>query len=318
MTYLELVQTAMKEAGITGIGAANENIPQTLTGVTGMTARFKDWVAQAWLDIQIEQTESEFRKTWFSTTLRPRFYFDLTGSSPTPVAGLVLTGPQSGATMTVTRVIVTNGGDFGPGTAQGIIEFSNPTGGNPFPRETLQSGGVDVVRFIRYGDWRLSDADEMGDAVVADLEDLWWDTLKLSSTAADSSYRTELPIKFLDFSGFVQRYDLETTPLNTPLVVTETPDDGVRISTWPHPDREYSLQGYYYRDLYELVDDEDVPEGFKQMYHPMIVWRAVSYYGMYESQPIIKQMADQRYVVYKKRLDVESEIRMVFRPMALY
>lgn len=320
MNYLQLVQSAMKEAGITGLGAANEDLPISLVSATGMTARFKDWVSQAWQDIQIEEYETEFRKTWFSTTLNPRFYYDLDDTDfVQPSVGDILVGDNSGTTLTVSTVYILNGGTFTDGSAQGLIDFTNITG-TPFVREifTNQTTGDKACRWIRWGDYQLMNQDEMGNAYVDNLEDLWYASLKIQSIATASQFTNELPLPFCDFSKFLQNFDLNNTPCGRPILVTETPDDGTRLAFYPPLDQPYSLQGYYYKGQDVLVDDTDEPTGLKQMYHPMIFWRAVSYYGKYENQPGIQSEADSRYVVYKKRLDKEGELPIVLRPMAMY
>jgi len=318
MNYLELVQMAMRESGITGEGASTTTLPTTLSGASGMTARFKKWVADAWWDIQLEQDDDEWRKTWFSTTITPRFYFDLGGAGwRQPIAGDVLTGVNSGCTFTVSQVIITNDGLFSDGTAQGFIEYSAITD-IPFVRETFRISGTDSVRFVHWGDWRLSDSTEMGDAVISDLEDIWWQSLKLQSISSDSNFVNELPIAYMDYSKFIQNYDVTNVAPNRPIFVTETPDDGVRLFFYPPPDKQYSLQGYYIKNITVFDVDTDEPDILKQIYHPMIAWRAVWYYGKYEMQPAIEAMAKERYEVYKKRLERESELPVVFRPMAMY
>jgi len=317
MTYLELVQQAMKEAGITSTNPA----PGTLVGVTGIVDRFKGWVSQAWLDIQLENDDSEFRKSWFSTTLNPRFYFDLAATDwiEAPVAS-VIEGDVTGATFTVTSVIILNGGLFSDGTAQGFIEFTNPTGA-PMIRENLRIQGTNtyVGRFVKWGDYRLTDQDEMGVSYISDLEDIWWESLKIQSIPGpNENLMNETPLPYMDYSKFMQSYDTGMLTPGRPIYVTETPDDGVRLAFYPPLDKPYSIQGFYIRDVTQLINDDDTPEELKQLYHPMIFWRAVMYYGQYEMQPAIQQEAQTRYTVYKKRLDREGDLPVVFRPMRMY
>lgn len=65
MTYLELVQTAIRQSG------AHLRIPETLDGLDGLQALFKDWVSEAWKEIQIERSEWQFRQDEDSVTLDP-------------------------------------------------------------------------------------------------------------------------------------------------------------------------------------------------------------------------------------------------------
>jgi hypothetical protein len=56
MTYLELVQLAIRESG------AREEQPSTLVGVTGLALDFKNWVADAWYELQMEHENPPW---WF-------------------------------------------------------------------------------------------------------------------------------------------------------------------------------------------------------------------------------------------------------------
>lgn len=55
MTYLELVQEAMRESGV------STEIPSALSGVTGITDKFKRWVASSWKELQLERPDWYFR-----------------------------------------------------------------------------------------------------------------------------------------------------------------------------------------------------------------------------------------------------------------
>lgn len=79
MNYLELCQSVRQQAGISGTG------PVDVTTQTGVYQKIVDWVAQAYLDIQTEETR--WRWLWveeqFNTVLDQRDY--------APVADLGLT-----------------------------------------------------------------------------------------------------------------------------------------------------------------------------------------------------------------------------------
>ena len=56
----------------------------------------------------------------------------------------------------------------------------------------------------------------MGDAVISDLEDIWWQSLKLQSLSSDSNFVNELPIAYMDYSKFIQNYDVTNVAPNRP------------------------------------------------------------------------------------------------------
>lgn len=315
MNLLELVQFVHREAGIT----QSNPEPETIEGLTGVSYKIVNWVKQAWTDLQIENDQGEFVRAWFSTTCNPRFYFDLGGTGQTECfAGDVLTGATSGCTLTVTDVIVVNNGLWADGTAQGFIEYENLTG-LPVDSETLTvegTGGVqeDSCRFLRWGDYKLDSQTEMGESYVSNLIDMWWDSLIVRRLSEDSS---ETPLLFMNYSLFLQRYEVNQTP-GFPTIVTETPDGGTRIYLSPPPDEPVRIRGFYYKSLADLDSDEDEPVELKSFYHPMIAWRALIYYGQYMQQPQIEQQAKSRYALFKKKFDREGELPVIMVPQRLF
>lgn len=317
MTYLQLVQKAVSEAGITQTTPE----PQTLSNLTGLALKFKNWVADAWDEIKIENDQAEYTKAWFYTTVNPRFYFDLNAVGLSQCfAGDTLVGLYSGCTFLVTNVIIVNNGLWADGSAQGFVEFTTLTG-SPFDSEPLKikATGLTSCRFIKWGDYRLDNQTEMGTAYVQNLQDVWWQSLRISDVPSGTARITEVALPYLDYSAFLQRFDTGVQSLGTPQIATETPDDGSRLMFWPPPDRPYRIGGYYYKNIDALVNDNDTPVGLKDFYHPMIAWRAILYYGQYEGgdQAIISQ-AKSRYVLYKKKMDRESTLPPVLRPIKLY
>ena len=97
MNYLQLVQSAMRESGVT----TTDPEPSTLVGVMGITLKFKEWVQQAWQEFQIENNDAELRSSWFATTVSPKFYFDLADNTwQQPSIGDTLTSEFSNSTCT--------------------------------------------------------------------------------------------------------------------------------------------------------------------------------------------------------------------------
>lgn len=65
MNYLELVQRTIRESG------AHLRIPEELVGLDGLQSLFKDWVADAWREIQLERSDWNFRQAEEAVTLDP-------------------------------------------------------------------------------------------------------------------------------------------------------------------------------------------------------------------------------------------------------
>ena len=319
MNFLQLVQNAMREGGVT----QTDPEPSTLTGVTGITLKFKNWVQLAWEEFQLENDDAEFRRTWFSSTVTPKFYFDLADTTWTqPSVGDTLQSQFTLGTVQVTKVVIINGGIWANGTAQGFIEFENLQGSVPMIAEPMQITNIVgtplACRFVKWGDYLFTSQLEMGDAYVSDMEDIWWESLKIQDMPSTTESMNETALQFVDYSRFMQEFDTGIATLNRPIMVTETPDDGVRMAFYPPPDQIYRIQGFYTRDITQFVLDTDEPTLLKQLYHPMLFWRAVKFYGKYEGNPVIEQKAMEHYMVYKKRFDREGELPVVFRPVRLY
>lgn len=310
MNLLELVQMTHREAGIT----QSNPEPETVEGLTGVSFKIVNWVKQAWTDLQIENDQGEFVRAWFSVTCNPRFYFDLGGTGQMECfAGDTLTGATSGCTLTVTDVIIVNNGLWADGTAQGFIEYENLTG-LPIDSETLTVGGANSCRFIRWGDYKLDSQTEMGDGYISNLIDMWWDSLIIHRIGEDT---TEKPLVFMNYSLFLQRYEVNQTP-GFPVIATETPDGGTRLYLSPPPSEPVRIRGYYYKSLTDLDSDEDEPVELKPLYHQMIAWRALMYYGQFMQQPQIEAQARSRYALFKKKFDREGELPVIMVPVRLW
>jgi hypothetical protein len=143
---------------------------------------------------------------------------------------------------------------------------------------------------------------------------MWWDSLIIRRLSDDSS---EIPLGFINYSQFLQRYEVNQTP-DFPVIATETPDGGTRIYLSPPPSEPVRIRGYYYKSLADLDSDEDEPVELKRLYHPMIAWRALMYYGQYNQQPQIEAQARTRYNLFKKKFDREGELPVVMVPVRLW
>jgi hypothetical protein len=86
-----------------------------------------------------------------------------------------------------------------------------------------------------------------------------------------------------------------------PNVFSIAPDFSVCLG--PVPAAGYTVTGDYYKVATELVLDGDTP-GIQPMYHMMIVYRAMMYYGASEAAPEIYQEGEVEWRKMMARLAV--------------
>lgn len=89
---------------------------------------------------------------------------------------------------------------------------------------------------------------------------------------------SEQDIWFCDWGYFKRVYLFGSARVQTgiPNQFTVMPDRSIMI--WPIPDDKYHINGWYFKAGTPMVNDEDVPV-FKEEYHWIIVWRALTFYG---------------------------------------
>ena len=70
------------------------------------------------------------------------------------------------------------------------------------------------------------------------------------------------------------------TTYSRPVVVAMEPDKGLAFS--PIPDQVYVINGEYLKRPIEFTSDTDTPR-IPERYHMLIVYKAMQYYGGFES-----------------------------------
>ncbi len=80
---------------------------------------------------------------------------------------------------------------------------------------------------------------------------------------------------------------------NRPVVWAERPNDKA-ILLGDVPDKAYTLRGCFQRGPQTLSANADVPE-MPERFHPLIVYKAMQYYGKYEAAPEILAQGQEEY-----------------------
>lgn len=86
-----------------------------------------------------------------------------------------------------------------------------------------------------------------------------------------------------------------------PLVVAIHPNQQ-NLLLGPYPDAGYTITGQYYRAPVPLVDDADVPD-IPTQFQMAIVYKAMMYYGAYESAPEVFSRGEQEFGKMMARMD---------------
>ena len=93
-----------------------------------------------------------------------------------------------------------------------------------------------------------------------------------------TTYETEQDLFFCEWDNFKRTYLFGSARAQTgpPSQFTVMPNKSFMI--WPIPDDIYNINGWYYKAGAAMTTDESEPV-FPEIYHWLIVWRAIVYYG---------------------------------------
>lgn len=296
-TYLELVNMAIEESGVDlDLLSTDSSTPIDWNDTTGyrMHKRFKEWVKQAWQDIQLEREEWEFRSGHLTTTILPRLYVEegeRAGGEP-PV-GSVFVGRESGYQFTVLSV-QTLSGDWTLGTATAIIQFEDPSGAidGIFGEVFNEIDPAPANAVFRYTYWaRYNFRDQ-----VSSLAEVDPTSFSITGNAANG-----LPLKFVPWGIWQQHYEATNLVRAQPALITIT-HDGL-VDFYPRPERPYTITFTYNRAPQIFSDPDDLPLNLDPFYHDQIAWRAVIYYAMYDKNADVLGYAKVRHGFYKNRLE---------------
>lgn len=129
-------------------------------------------------------------------------------------------------------------------------------------------------------------------AGISDLE--YWDTssFMIYEKALGESDQNEL--EYMPYSKWRADYArrLNERSDDRPILITQLPDQQIRFE--PRPDKIYTINGDYKRDLQELTANGDTPEDLPDRFHIMIVYKAMEHWGLHEDAPEISQRAEEQ------------------------
>lgn len=126
----------------------------------------------------------------------------------------------------------------------------------------------------------------------------------------------DLPLQFIPWSSFENRFDKASMLPGQPTLVTEDPTGRWRF--YPALDRNYTVRFRYGRQPQNLVEWDDVPKGLPEEWEDLIMWRALQYYGEYDEQPSVANRGRGNYKNLLLRFERQTRPKFYFKAKRLY
>lgn len=322
--YLTLVNDAIRESGADLDSLTSSNFATT---TDPLQIKFKNWVLQAYKEIQIETNALKYTQKRTTITINPRYHItQIANTALTLTNSSYLRGTATGFTIVTPpsgTFYEADSGAFATDNFVGTIDYYDDgvfSTGVLKIGETLDSSNDGVVwetakfRVTGWGRYNLQtmvtdlfEADE-GSFLIQSLAD------GTTYNSYDSEANNDLkPIHFIPWSTFIKVGENATNAQGRPEYITKAPDG--RYDFYPRPATAYNLHFTYTQEPGTLSAYSDSPSILSQTeYHDILSWRAVMYYADYDRKPEIWGAANKRYRFYLRRLATNAMPAMGFSP----
>lgn len=313
-TYLQLVNNAIKHSGID---------LDELTSVTfaspsdSMHEKMKEFVDQAWREIQLERNEWEFQTAQYQGLIYPRFLVVEGDRSVAPPADSVFEGDDTEASFTVISTSLIDGA-WADGDAVAWINYSTltatPKFNEQFDETSPTIANTNVFRLKWWGRYDL--ITDIGDCLEPNLDSFYIQSTGGSSTQDNTASSDNEKLKYVPWSHFNMEMEWDTQSRGKPRYFTTTPDG--HFDFWPRPDEQYVLTLQYTKGPQTLSAHGDTPTGLPAAYHDMIFWRAIMAYAEYDQKGDTFRAAERRHNFFKTRLERNEMPVLSFGPNRYY
>lgn len=209
------------------------------------------------------------------------------------------------------------------GAATPLTSVTGLTGESYRLSQWINSAWVDVQTAKNDWQWMrqpveftLTTQQQFYTAVEAGLTDFanWKrDSFRVSSVGQD--YKDEQLTNYMDYTTFrnLYMYGNMRTTYARPVVVSIDPDK--KLGFGSIPDRSYVVTGEYYYAPVEFTAATDTPpDVFPNRYHMMIVYRAMMFYGGYESAPEVYQRGETEFKRLMNLVDIDQLPTLISGP----
>lgn len=307
MTYLELVNEALRESGITLDGLTSSNFASPLDP---MYTKMKQWVAQAWEDIQTDRSDWEFMQSAGVHVVSPRIEVYGAYSSSGTVSDFANTDMYmhntSNPVVFRSASLTLDSGSLASNSGEGTIRITQPIT-QSFQAEPgalfINSLGTALCYFKRWGSFDLSSVGANSTDDTSDIAEAKRDSFRITEysfeTTRPLTSREWEPLPCISYGDYL-RYTLDRpTQVAKPRMITQL--NTGRYSFYPPPNKLYNVYFEYTRVPQTLAAHGDTPTGFPARFHKAISWRAVMYWAEYDKDPQQYNRAKERY----KKFDTE-------------
>ena len=142
-----------------------------------------------------------------------------------------------------------------------------------------------------------------------------WKRDSFRCSSVGQNYADEQLLNYMDYTTFrnLYQYGNMRTTYARPVVVSIAPGPDKSLAFGSIPDQPYVITGEYYQRPYDLAldaDEPDIPERFQLA----IVYRAMMFYGGYESAPEVFQRGESEFKRLMNRLNIDQLPTIVSGP----
>ncbi len=304
MDALALLNGAIRESGI---DLDSLSISEWASPPEKMHERFKEWVDQAWRDIQTERQGWEFMQRNGMTLISPRILVSSGNRATAPPVDATYLSEETESEFTV-LLTTTLSGAWASGTAEAYIDLKEISGEFVFNEDVDEVTPTPASSIFRIKGWGRYDlASTFSDLHSANTADFYVQSTGGSSIQTNSGQRDMEKLIFMPWASWNDNFESSVGgSRGRPVYFTKTGEG--TYDFWPRPDQQYLLKASYTAEPVGFTDDAEEPD-LPSQYHPVILWLAVVYYADYERQPDLWSRAERRYKYYKRMMDKDLKPR---------
>lgn len=295
MNYLELTNRAILEAGKDMDPLTSANFASPPSG--RMFERFKNWVNEAYIQLQMARENWQFKTARATVNLYPAIYVEAGDRATAPPVNSDYAGQDTEFTFNVNQVI-THSGAWASGTAKATIYFDDFEGTdfkfNEAFDETAPTPATDIFVCKGWGRYNFRT-----DGQVTDLMEPHKESFMIED--ADPESLGLIPLIYVEWDKWQETVNSMTGGRAKPEYVTTAPDGSLEF--YPRPDRQYYVHFEYVVDDLSMSAYNDSPTTIPSRYHMAIVWAAVIKAGMYDRDSAVVSKATKEYNFYRNRME---------------
>lgn len=303
MTYLELVNAALRESG------ADLDSLASFSSMNSLQTKMKNWVGQAWKEICMERDEWEYMTGLAVVDIYPRIYVEnWNRAGGIPAAGATFIGEESEFPFTLISVesvegLITD--------VNGLSAFINIEDYDVSNLPILNEGFDELTptpdtNVLTYKGWGRYNFQTYTDTVIVSGTSVTFSAIEPQVQTfyvqdVENMDPNLVRLVYMPYARFQEICPEYSTDMGKPQVITTTPDG--RYDLWPKPDNRYVVKYNYTRAVNELSLVTDVPLNLPPEYHEVIVWKALMYYAQYDDRPTLLRHALSRYSFFRNRME---------------